>query len=74
MTTGERSEAARIRASLKHPVIDSDGHIVESQPAAMTYLARSVSGERKIFARSASSTSQLYELPYVEGYFFRQQP
>jgi predicted TIM-barrel fold metal-dependent hydrolase len=35
----EQSEAARIRASLTHPVIDSDGHIVESQPAAMTYLA-----------------------------------
>ncbi|MEE8166937.1 MAG: amidohydrolase, partial [Myxococcota bacterium] len=39
MTTQERSEASRIRANLRHPVIDSDGHIVESRPAAMTYLA-----------------------------------
>ena len=35
----EPSKAARIRSNLTHPVIDSDGHIVESQPAAMTYLA-----------------------------------
>ena len=39
MKTEETSKAARIHAGLKHPVIDSDGHIVESQPAAMTYLA-----------------------------------
>ncbi len=39
MRSNERSQAERIRASLNHPVIDSDGHIMESQPAAMTYLA-----------------------------------
>jgi predicted TIM-barrel fold metal-dependent hydrolase len=32
------SSASRIRASLGHPVIDSDGHIIEFQPAALSYL------------------------------------
>ena len=39
MGSEKRSRAAQIRADMNHPVIDSDGHIVESQPAAMTYLA-----------------------------------
>ncbi len=30
--------ASEIRAGLDHPVIDSDGHLIEFQPAAMTYL------------------------------------
>ncbi len=47
MTMQERSEASRIRANLRHPVIDSDGHIVESQPAAMTYLAE-IAGQRAV--------------------------
>jgi len=41
------SQAARIRATLGHPVIDSDGHIVESQPAAMSYLAE-IAGQRAV--------------------------
>ena len=37
MTAAHRTPD-RIRASLNHPVIDSDGHIVEFQPAVMSYL------------------------------------
>jgi predicted TIM-barrel fold metal-dependent hydrolase len=31
---------AKIRAQLGHPVIDSDGHLVEVRPVAMEYIAR----------------------------------
>ncbi len=32
------SKSAAVRARLKHPVIDSDGHTVEFEPAVMDYL------------------------------------
>jgi predicted TIM-barrel fold metal-dependent hydrolase len=32
------SESAAIRASLKHPVIDADGHMLEFEPAFLDYL------------------------------------
>jgi predicted TIM-barrel fold metal-dependent hydrolase len=38
MSSSSSATSAEIRASLTHPVIDSDGHILEFQPAAMTYL------------------------------------
>ena len=31
---------ARIRERLDHPVIDSDGHLVEFRPVAMEYIAK----------------------------------
>ena len=31
---------ARIREQLDHPVIDSDGHLVEVRPVAMEYIER----------------------------------
>jgi predicted TIM-barrel fold metal-dependent hydrolase len=33
------AEVARIRARLDHPVIDSDGHLLEVRPVAMEYIA-----------------------------------
>ena len=45
MTSHHTSPAARIRARLSHPVIDSDGHWLEFEPAALDYL-RQVGGER----------------------------
>ncbi|MGH7961566.1 MAG: hypothetical protein ACRERD_07020 [Candidatus Binatia bacterium] len=45
MTSTHASAAARIRTRLSHPVIDSDGHRVEFEPAALDYL-RQVGGER----------------------------
>jgi predicted TIM-barrel fold metal-dependent hydrolase len=34
------SKVARIRERLDHPVIDSDGHLVEFRPVAMEYIAK----------------------------------
>ena len=31
---------AKIRAALDHPVVDSDGHLVEVRPVAMEYIER----------------------------------
>ena len=32
------SPSATIRARLKHPVIDSDGHMIEFEPGFLDYL------------------------------------
>lgn len=45
MTTHHADQAAQVRARLSHPVIDSDGHWIEFEPAALDYL-RQVGGER----------------------------
>ncbi len=45
MARHRADHAARIRARLSHPVIDSDGHWIEFEPAALDYL-RQVGGER----------------------------
>ena len=38
MSTKQGFESAALRARLKHPVIDSDGHWVEFGPDLMDYL------------------------------------
>jgi predicted TIM-barrel fold metal-dependent hydrolase len=38
MSSSGHATPLQIRGRLDHPVIDSDGHLVEFQPAAMTYL------------------------------------
>lgn len=40
MATTATSKSAAVRARLSHPVIDSDGHTVEFEPALMEYLRR----------------------------------
>ena len=45
MASNHVAETARIHARLPHPVIDSDGHWIEFEPAALDYL-RQVGGER----------------------------
>lgn len=45
MATNHAAETARIHARLTHPVIDSDGHWIEFEPAAVDYL-RQVGGEK----------------------------
>lgn len=40
MSSGQPSKSAQVRARLTHPVIDSDGHTVEFQPAVMDHLER----------------------------------
>jgi predicted TIM-barrel fold metal-dependent hydrolase len=43
----EKSRSARIRERLKHPIIDSDGHVAEFEPAFFDYL-RSVGGSAAV--------------------------
>jgi hypothetical protein len=38
--TSSPSKSAQVRARLKHPVIDSDGHTVEFQPALRDYIRK----------------------------------
>ena len=38
MATTQTSKSAAVRARLTHPVIDSDGHTVEFEPAVLDYL------------------------------------
>lgn len=38
MSGNHAAETAKIHAQLKHPVIDSDGHWIEFEPAAVEYL------------------------------------
>ena len=48
---------ARIREQLGHPVIDSDGHLVEVRPVAMEYIARAGGADlAKRFAEEQRST------------------
>ena len=56
MSTDKNSEAQRIRASLKHPVIDADGHWLEFGPVILDRLekfggARAVEGFRSFNGR-----------------------
>ena len=43
MTTTHSSKSAAVRARVNHPIIDSDGHTVEFEPAFLDYL-RDVGG------------------------------
>ncbi len=45
MSANHAAETAKIHARLSHPVIDSDGHWIEFEPAAVEYL-RQVGGEK----------------------------
>ncbi len=56
MSSGSKSEAQRIRASLKHPVIDADGHWLEFGPIIVEQLekfggSRAVEGFRAFNGR-----------------------
>ncbi|MGE0682806.1 MAG: amidohydrolase family protein [Candidatus Binatia bacterium] len=47
MSTNHAAETAKIHARLNHPVIDSDGHWIEFEPAAEDYL-KQVGGDRVV--------------------------
>ena len=47
MSRPEAGAAARIRASLDHPVIDSNGHLIEFLPAVMSHL-EAIAGRRAV--------------------------
>jgi len=47
MEIAGRSQSAAIRARLSHPIIDSDGHTAEFEPALFDYL-RDVGGSRAV--------------------------
>ena len=48
-----QSEAAKIRAQLDHPVLDADGHWIESPPVYFEYRIHFIDG-------SQSASRQLY--------------
>src|SRR6516165_3466679 len=51
------AKVAAIRERLGHPVIDSDGHLVELRPVAMEYIARAGgAGMAERFAEEQRST------------------
>ncbi|HVA82535.1 MAG TPA: amidohydrolase family protein, partial [Candidatus Binataceae bacterium] len=52
--------SAKIRAQLKHPVIDSDGHTVEFQPALHDYIAKV--GGQKLADRYRSEGANWYKM------------
>src|SRR5437868_15229915 len=47
MQSTDKSRSAIIRARLDHPIIDSDGHTAEFEPALLDYL-RDVGGSRAV--------------------------
>jgi predicted TIM-barrel fold metal-dependent hydrolase len=59
-TTNSPSRSAQVRARLNHPVIDSDGHTVEFQPALRDYI-RQVGGA-KIAQRYRSDGANWYQM------------
>jgi hypothetical protein len=59
---GLPSKSALVRARLKHPVIDSDGHSVEFQPALRDYI-RQVAGSN-LAARYRSDGSSWYRMSW----------
>jgi predicted TIM-barrel fold metal-dependent hydrolase len=55
------SRSAQIRASVEHPIIDSDGHVVEFEPALLDYI-REVGG---------SSVLERYKKAWDTAFYFR---
>ena len=51
-----RTRSARIRAGLKHPVIDADGHVIEYGPAYFEYLKKA--GGPALAERNTSPSSK----------------
>src|SRR2546428_5430421 len=47
MTNAHASKSAAIRAGLNHPVIDSDGHMIEFEAGTLDYL-KQVGGSRLV--------------------------
>jgi predicted TIM-barrel fold metal-dependent hydrolase len=64
MATGD---AARIRAKLDHPVIDGDGHWIESLPVLVDYLAQVAGGDMaEQYRRAQSRRGAWYEASWDE--------
>ena len=38
--TGKTTDVAKIRAQIKHPIVDGDGHWVESVPVLIDYVSQ----------------------------------
>ena len=60
-TNSNTSRSAQIRARVNHPIIDSDGHVVEFEPALLDYL-REVGG---------TSILERYKNAWDTAYYFR---
>ena len=57
-----RSDAAALRAELGHPIIDTDGHVVEFRPVMEEYLAE--------FAGAGIGTAEDFRYRFVRNFYF----
>ncbi len=68
MATTQTSKSAALRARLSHPVIDSDGHTVEFEPAVLDYL-KEVGGTKiveRYLTQQNSGWASWYNLSWAE--------
>jgi hypothetical protein len=56
----EKSRSARIRERLTHPIIDSDGHVAEFEPAFSTTSRRSRAAGRSTASRSCQTAHGIF--------------
>ena len=57
-----RSDAAALRAELGHPIVDTDGHVVEFRPVMEEYLAE--------FAGAGIGTAEDFRDRFVRNFYF----
>src|SRR5213594_3400025 len=63
-TDAQRSRSAAVRARLNHPIIDSDGHTAEFEPALFDYL-RAVGGSQAVERFKAAPDIPFSSLCYL---------
>ncbi len=73
-TATKQSGSAEVRSRLSHPIIDSDGHTAEFEPALLDYI-RDVGGSRAVERFKAAPdvpfSFQWYRLSWEERRFWR---
>ncbi len=61
MNASSKTESSRIRAAMKHPVVDADGHIIELMPVLMDYL-RQIGGRDMVDALERDVFKPFYDV------------
>jgi hypothetical protein len=73
MATAQASKSAAVRKRLSHPVIDSDGHTVEFEPAFLDYL-KQVGGATLVKRYHAGTSGDGPGLLQGLAHWYRQSP
>jgi predicted TIM-barrel fold metal-dependent hydrolase len=73
MATTQASKSAAVRKRLSHPVIDSDGHTVEFEPAFLDYL-KQVGGAKLVERYRSEAASDGPGLLQGLAHWYRQSP